>query len=207
MSPTPPVISNVSCTSVGSCRRSTRHTRPNTERCQDRRLECPSTGTFERKNRARNQALLPGSVHFRSPRGALVPDARGRWCRRLAADNYLERRVASRRNVTRRPVVVSAPSFPLQFNGRRLWACGRRLRQWATQAAQRRVVHGRSRCAAGASSTCPWPAGREVFPQLFHTSAGMTVDLRSLPKIISFARSARQALTRRCNVRSCALPA
>ena len=44
---------------------------------------------------------------------------------------------------------------PVQFNDRRLWACGRRLRQWATQAAQRRVVHGRSRCAAGASSTCP----------------------------------------------------
>ena len=53
----------------------------------------------------------------------------------------------------------------------------------------------------------PASAGREVFPQPFHTSAGMTVDLRSLPKIISFARSARQALTRRCNVRSCALPA
>ena len=52
----------------------------------------------------------------------------------------------------------------------------------------------------------PAPVGREVFP-LFHTSAGMTVDLRSRPRIISFARSARQALTRRCNVRSCALPA
>jgi len=24
------------------------------------------------------------------------------------------------------------------------------------------VVHGRNRCAAGASSTCPWPAGREA---------------------------------------------
>jgi len=44
---------------------------------------------------------------------------------------------------------------PVQFNDRRLWACGRRLRRWATQAAQRRVVHGRGRCAAGASSTCP----------------------------------------------------
>jgi|GEM_PF-1951605 len=51
------------------------------------------------------------------------------------------------------------------------------------------------------------PAGREVFPRLFHTSAGMTVGLRSLPRIISFARSARQPLTRRCNVRNCALPA
>ena len=29
-------------------------------------------------------------------------------------------------------------------------------------AAQRRVVHGRRRCAAGASSTCSWPAGREA---------------------------------------------
>ena len=54
----------------------------------------------------------------------------------------------------------------------------------------------------------PAPAGRELFlPRLFHTSAGMTVGLRSLPRIISFARSARQPLTRRCNVRSCALPA
>jgi hypothetical protein len=74
-------ISNVSSTSVCSCRRSTRHTRPNTERCQ-RPLECPSTETFERKNRARNHALLPRSVRFRSPSGALVPDGRGRWCRR-----------------------------------------------------------------------------------------------------------------------------
>jgi hypothetical protein len=77
------------------------------------------------------------------------------YCGQLPGVNYLELRVSSRRNVTRRPVVVSAPSFPLQFNGWRLWACGRRLRRWATQAAQRRVVHGRSRCAAGASSTCP----------------------------------------------------
>jgi hypothetical protein len=64
-------------------------------------------------------------------------------------------RVASRRNVTRLLVVVPLFFFALYFNGRRLWACGRRLRRWATQAAQRRVVHGRSRCAAGASSTCP----------------------------------------------------
>ena len=53
----------------------------------------------------------------------------------------------------------------------------------------------------------PAPVGREVSSVLFHTSAGMTVGLRSLPRIISFARSARQALTRRCNVRSCAAPA
>ena len=54
----------------------------------------------------------------------------------------------------------------------------------------------------------PASAGREVFlPRLFHTSAGMTVGLRRRPRIISFTRSARQPLTRRCNVRSCALPA
>ena len=52
----------------------------------------------------------------------------------------------------------------------------------------------------------PALVGREVFSLLFHTSAGMTVDLRSRPRIASFARSARQALTRRCSVRSsCAL--
>ena len=51
------------------------------------------------------------------------------------------------------------------------------------------------------------PVGREVLPRLFHTSAGIRVDLRSRPKIMSLARSARQALTWRCNVCSCALPA
>jgi hypothetical protein len=49
--------------------------------------------------------------------------------------------------------------------------------------------------------------GAKFSRRLFHTSAGMPVDLRSRPRIISRARSARQALTRRCNVRSCALPA
>ena len=46
--------------------------------------------------------------------------------------------------------------FEVSFiDGRELWACGRRVRRWATQGAQRRVVHGRARCAEGASSTCP----------------------------------------------------
>ena len=35
------------------------------------------------------------------------------------------------------------------FNGRRLWACCRRLRRGGNAAAQRRVVHGRSRCVKG----------------------------------------------------------
>ena len=35
----------------------------------------------------------------------------------LSSVNQDEKRVASGRNVTRRPVVVSAPSFPFQFNG------------------------------------------------------------------------------------------
>ena len=71
-----------------------------------------------------------------------------------SSDKHDGRRVASRRNVTRRLVVVSV-LLVLHFTGRRLWACGRRPRRWATPAAQRRVVHGRSRCAVGASSTCP----------------------------------------------------
>jgi len=47
---------------------------------------------------------------------------RVRYLACLPGVNYPELRVASRRNVTRRPVVVLAPFFPLQFNGRRLWA-------------------------------------------------------------------------------------
>ena len=82
-------------------------------------------------------------------------------------------------------------------------------------AAQRRVVHGRNRCAAGASSTCPWPAGREAPVPLRgfevscvgHTSIGAGADLRRLPMTISFTRWLRQALTRRCSVRNCGLPA
>ena len=137
---------------------------------------------------------------------------------RMVDDSYLDRalthqnccscrRDVSQRRGSRRLVVVSGPSLSLQFNGRRLWACGRKLRRWATQAAHRCVAHGRSRRLAGASSTCPSPAGRKVFPRPFHTLAGMTVGLCSRPRIISFARSARQALTRRCSARSCALPA
>ena len=70
---------------------------------------------------------------------------------------------------------------------------------------RRRIVHMSIACRA--LSARPPSAARFFLPRLFHTSAGMPVDLRSRPRIISFARSARQALTRRCNVRSCALPA
>ena len=46
--------------------------------------------------------------------------------------------------------------FEVPFIGSRgLWSCGRRVRRWATQGAQRRVVHGRARCAEGASSIGP----------------------------------------------------
>ena len=131
--------------------------------------------------------------------------------RGLAGANYLGRRVASRRNVTRRLLSLRVP-FQV-FNNRRLWACGRRRRRWATQPrsgalstvaagapqAHRPHVHG----LPGAQR--PAPVGREVFPLLFHTSAGMTADLRKQPRTMSFARSARQVFTRRCSVRSCAL--
>ena len=72
------------------------------------------------------------------------------------------------------------------------------------QVRRRRIVHMSIACRARSARP---PVGREVLPRLFHTSAGIRVDLRSRPKIMSLARSARQALTRRCNVRSCALPA
>ena len=43
------------------------------------------------------------------------------------------------------------------------------------------------------------------FSAPLQTSAGMAADLRRLPRTISFTRWLRQALTRRCNVRNCAL--
>ena len=55
------------------------------------------------------------------------------------------------------------------------------------------------------------PVGQLSFPLffawLFQTFAGMPVASRNRPRIISFARSARQAWTLRWNVRSCAFPA
>ncbi len=80
-------------------------------------------------------------------------------------------RVASRRNVTRRIVVVSL-SFFFSFV----------------------VCRARS---ARPPLTFNFSAA--------HTSTGVSADLRKLPSTISFTRSARHALTRRCSVRSCAL--
>ena len=69
---------------------------------------------------------------------------------------------------------------------------------------RRRIVHMSIACRARSARP---PSAAKFFHGCFHTSAGMTFDLRRRPRIISFTRSARQALTRRCNVRSCALPA
>ena len=66
-------------------------------------------------------------------------------------DNYLGRSCCLTKECYRRVVVVVA-LFSMS-RGRRLWACGRRARRWATQG----VVHGRARCAEGASSICPQP--------------------------------------------------
>ena len=80
----------------------------------------------------------------------------------MVSDNYLGRRVASRRNVTRLLVVVTLffSASSIQWSG----AVGMWSKAAAVDnaAAQRRAVHDRRRCAAGASSTCPWPAGREA---------------------------------------------
>jgi hypothetical protein len=55
------------------------------------------------------------------------------WFSTLAADNYLERRVASPVNVTGRVVVALWVFFESLMVEGRLWACGRRRRRWATQ--------------------------------------------------------------------------
>lgn len=91
----------------------------------------------------------------------------------LGGDNCLGRRVASRRNVTRRIVVVSL-SFFFSF------------------------VVFRARSAR------PPPAFNF---SAVHTSVGVSVHWRMLPRTISLTRSARHALTRRCSVRSCVLRA
>ncbi len=122
-------------------------------------------------------------------------------------------RVASRRNVTRGLAVVLASFLPSSWSKAvGMWS---KVAAVGNAAAQRRVVHGRNRCAAGASSTCPWPAGREAPVPLRgfevscvgHPSIGAGADLRRLPMTISFTRWLRQALTRRCSVRNCGLPA
>lgn len=78
----------------------------------------------------------------------------------VVSDNYLGRRVASRRNVTHQVVVVPGAFLNLQWSKAvGMWS---KVAAVGNAAAQRRVVHGRRRCAAGASSTCPWPAGREA---------------------------------------------
>ncbi len=63
--------------------------------------------------------------------------------------NYLERSCCLTEECYQRDVVVLFGNLMLAY--RRLWACGRRVRRWAT----RSVVHGCARCAAGASSICP----------------------------------------------------
>jgi len=85
----------------------------------------------------------------------------------VADDNYRERRVASRRNVTGRLVVVPLLFFTSSLKAVGMWAKDSTV---GNAAAQRCVVHGRSRCAAGASSYVhslpgakrPAPLGTEV---------------------------------------------
>ena len=91
-------------------------------------------------------------------------------------------RVASRRNVTRRLVVVWS-SFSM-FN-RRLWACGRRLRRWATQP------------RSGALSTVAAGAPQAHRPYV-HSLPGAKRPAPSAPLMVSAAFRLRPALHRPC---------
>ena len=91
---------------------------------------------------------------------------------RVAGVNYLGRRVASRRNVTR-PLVVVWSSFSV------VWPAGREA---------------------------PAPFGPDGGWLCVQTSAGTASALRRPPSTSSVTRALRQAFTRRCSVRSCALP-
>ncbi len=114
-----------------------------------------------------------------------------------------------------RRLVVADIGFSIS-RGRRRWACGRRAPAVgnARRAAPALSTVG-ARCAEGASSICPRPAGREApgprgLASLsarfdFKAQAACSTTLRNWPRTRSFAFSARQALMRRCSVRSCAL--
>ena len=67
---------------------------------------------------------------------------------------------------------------------------------------RRRIVH-MPIAIPGVKSTAP--VSREVLAQQFQTSTGAAVDLRRPPRTSSVMRALRQALTRLCSVRSCAL--
>jgi len=73
----------------------------------------------------------------------------------LGDDNHLDRRVASRRNVTGAAGCRSAPLLHVFIEG-----CGHMGKGFGggNAAAQRCVVHGRSRCAAGALSISVFPS-------------------------------------------------
>ena len=100
---------------------------------------------------------------------AHYPEFSFMWSCRLSIT--MAARVASRKNVTRRIVVVSVSSF-FSFG------------------------------VCRARSARPPPAFNVPAA---HTSTGVLAGLCRLPMIISFTRSARHALTRRCSVRSCTL--
>ena len=115
----------------------------------------------------------------------------------MAGDNYLERRVASRRNVTRRLVVVWS-SFPvLSLKAAGMWACERRLRRWSTPRsgalstvaagapqARRPRVHG----LPGANR--PAPSASRKLIDCVQTSAGTASVLRRPPRTISVTHAA-----------------
>jgi hypothetical protein len=69
---------------------------------------------------------------------------------------------------------------------------------------RRRIVHMSMACRARSARP---PRGRRFSSCRAQVSAVAVVALLSCPRIKSFAFSARQALMRRCSVRSCALPA
>ena len=75
-------------------------------------------------------------------------------------------------------VVVPAPSLPRQWSKAvGMWSKAAAV---CNAAAQRRVVHDRRRCAAGASSTCPWPAGRAALDAAAKTAFALPEQQRCL---------------------------
>ena len=78
------------------------------------------------------------------------------------------------------------------------WRCPR-----SQPVRRRRIVHMSMACRARSAR----PPRPRCFWRPPKASTGTALDLPRLPRTISFTRSLRQALTRRCSVRSCAFAA
>ena len=134
---------------------------------------------------------------------------KARYGASVAGVNHLGRPCCLTKECYRREVVVVALFSCLSWSKAvGMWAKGTAVGNAARcprscPVRRRRIVH-MSTAWPGASRPAPLP---RCDADGLYGSVASVVDWLSLPRIRSLAFSARQALTRRCSVRSCALPA